>query len=292
MRVCRASVPLCTALYRSIPLCTALYRSVPLCTALYRSVPLCTALYCSVPLCTALYRSVPLCTALYRSVPLCTALYRSVPLCTADITALLLRSHSRSKSADQHFSPLLKCSSNSNIFRTDLAKGKNTHPTISYFSCLNMNICSIIQPPYSSLYSLSPKPLKYFTSAPLTPLRKATSFLHLTHPKYKTFLALSVGLPTLHPSPYTAMITGGAFATSCECPGTGTFWSCKSHAPRLTILQNFVQSFLSICDKLGESWKLPYSNYSNHVHGYYSNHSMGESWKHPCGGVSYSQYHS
>ena len=147
--------------------------------------------------------SVPLCTALYRSVPLCTALYCSVPLCTADITALLLRSHSRSKSADQHFSPLLKCSSNSNIFRTDLAKGKNTQPTISYFSCLNMNICSIIQPPYSSLYSLSPKPLKYFTSAPLTPLRKATSFLHLTHPKYKTFPLFSSFCRAAYSAPLT-----------------------------------------------------------------------------------------
>ena len=36
-----------------------------------------------------------------------------------------------------------------------------------------------------------------------------------------------------------------------NCSNSSTFWTCRSHTPRLTVLQNFVQSFLNICDKLG-----------------------------------------
>ena len=46
--------------------------------------------------------------------------------------------------------------------------------------------------------------------------------------------------------------SGGAFELDCSnCLNSSSFWSCRSHVARLTILQNFVQSFLNICDKLG-----------------------------------------
>ena len=50
----------------------------------------------------------------------------------------------------------------------------------------------------------------------------------------------------------TNLAEGSAFQLHCTtCTSAAPFWSCRSHVPRLNILQNFIKSFLDICDKVG-----------------------------------------